>query len=58
MDGRSALDLFEPAFRRARELERIASYEPEIDRERAEAPVVSPVDAEILSRLKSLGYLE
>ncbi len=58
MDGEAALELFEADFRRERKLERIPSWEPEAGRVREEAPVVSPVDAEILSRLKSLGYLE
>ncbi len=58
MDGRPALELFDDDFRREMKLDRIPSYEPEVVRARVAAPVASPVDAEILARLRSLGYLE
>jgi arylsulfatase A-like enzyme len=57
-DGSPALDLFTEAFRRAHPVERIASWEPEASRARDDAPVASPVDGEILDRLRSLGYID
>lgn len=58
MDGRPSLDLFRPEFSVAHEVGRIASYEPEVARVRSESPVASPVDEEILTRLKALGYIQ
>jgi hypothetical protein len=57
-DGRPALDLFTKDFRAAHPVSRIPSWEPEVERTRADAPVESPVDAQIIDRLKSLGYLQ
>jgi predicted AlkP superfamily phosphohydrolase/phosphomutase len=57
-DGSPELDLFTEAFRRAHPVESIASWEQEASRARDDAPVASPVDAEILERLRSLGYLD
>ena len=57
-DGTPAMELFTPEFRAAHALASIASWEPETRRQREEAPVASPVDEEILDRLKSLGYLK
>jgi arylsulfatase A-like enzyme len=57
-DGNPALDLFTEEFRATHALTTIPSWEPETARARGEAPVASPVDDEILGRLKSLGYLD
>lgn len=57
-DGRPALDVFTKEFRAEHPVSSIPSWEPEVARTRAEAPVESPVDAQILERLKSLGYLQ
>jgi hypothetical protein len=57
-DGRPALDLFTADYRAAHAVTSIASWEPEVARVREAAPVASPVDAQILERLKSLGYLQ
>jgi predicted AlkP superfamily phosphohydrolase/phosphomutase len=57
MDGRPALDLFTAEFQRRHEVVEIPSYEPEVAPARATAPVQSPVDAEIIERLTTLGYL-
>ena len=57
-DGNPALDLFTPEFRSRHAVTSIASWEPETRRQREEAPVASPVDEEILGRLRSLGYLK
>jgi arylsulfatase A-like enzyme len=58
MDGRPALELFREEVVRNRPVETIPSWEPEVERSREEAPVTSPVDAEILERLDALGYLD
>jgi hypothetical protein len=58
MDGRPALDLFAEEFTDRHELGSIASYEPEVSRTREEAPITSPVDGEILARLRTLGYID
>jgi hypothetical protein len=58
MDGRPALDLFTEEFRRAHEPVSIGSYEPETETARREAPVASPVDGQILERLRALGYIQ
>jgi predicted AlkP superfamily phosphohydrolase/phosphomutase len=57
MDGRPALELFDEATA-SREPETIASWEPEVERFREATPVTSPVDDEILERLRTLGYLD
>jgi hypothetical protein len=57
MDGQPALDLFTAEFQRRHEVVEIPSYEPEVAPARATAPVQSPVDAEIIERLTTLGYL-
>jgi hypothetical protein len=57
MDGWPALELFDAATA-SREPETIASWEPEVERFRQAAPVTSPVDGEILERLRTLGYLD
>ena len=57
-DGRPEMDLFTKEFRAAHASSSIPSWEPEVERTRVEAPVESPVDAQILERLKSLGYLK
>ncbi len=58
MDGRAALDLFDDEFRAAHRVATIPSYEPEVERTREDAPLVSPVDEEILMRLRALGYIQ
>jgi hypothetical protein len=58
MDGSPALDLFEEEHLFGHPVQEIPSWEPEVDRERGGAPVASPVDAEIVSRLRALGYLD
>jgi predicted AlkP superfamily phosphohydrolase/phosphomutase len=58
MDGRPALDLFAEGFREAHEPSWIGSYEPETATSRSEAPVTSPVDGQILERLRALGYIQ
>ena len=57
-DGSPEADLFTEGFRRAHPVERIASWEQETAGARDDAPVASPVDDEILERLRSLGYLD
>lgn len=57
-DGDPALDLFTAEFRSRHPVESIPSWEPSTARQREEAPVASPVDEEIMGRLKSLGYLK
>ncbi|MCA9750888.1 MAG: alkaline phosphatase family protein, partial [Gemmatimonadetes bacterium] len=57
MDGKPALDLFEDDVVKKRAPEEIPSWEPEVERARAEAPKTSPVDREILERLKTIGYI-
>lgn len=56
-DGSPALDLFTPAFKADHPVASIPSWEPETARQREDAPIASPVDEEILGRLRSLGYL-
>jgi hypothetical protein len=58
MDGRPALDLFTKEFLGAHPEARVASYEPEAARARRNAPVASPVDGQILERLRALGYIQ
>jgi hypothetical protein len=58
MDGRPALELFTDEFRRAVPPASVASYEPETSRARWDAPVTSPVDDQILERLRALGYIQ
>jgi predicted AlkP superfamily phosphohydrolase/phosphomutase len=57
-DGRPALDLFTEAYRSAHAVTSIASWEPEVARVREATPIASPVDGQIMERLKSLGYLQ
>lgn len=57
-DGDAALELFTDDWVAMHDVDRIPSWEPEVERLRRDAPVASPVDAEILDRLESLGYLD
>ena len=58
LDGEPALDLFSEEHRAGAEIEWIESWEPEVSRTREATPRTSPVDDEILTRLKALGYLD
>ncbi len=57
-DGDVARDLFSADGGAPGDVDRIESWEPEVERLRREAPASSPVDEEILERLESLGYLD
>lgn len=57
MDGVPARELFDESTA-AREPETIESWEPEVESFRQATPVTSPVDDEILERLRTLGYLD
>jgi predicted AlkP superfamily phosphohydrolase/phosphomutase len=57
-DGDPQMGLFTPEFQSAHEVKRIPSWENEVESVRRDAPVTSPVDGEILERLRALGYLD
>lgn len=57
-DGEVAEDLFTPEYLDAHAETSIPSWEDEVAPMRKDAPVASPVDAEILERLRALGYLD
>jgi len=57
-DGDPQMGLFTPEYRSAHEVTHIPSWEDVVKDTGAEAPVISPVDQEILERLEALGYLD
>lgn len=57
-DGAPALELFTQEYRATHEVLSIDSWEPEVERLRASAPVTSPVDEQIIERIGALGYLD
>lgn len=58
MDAGPDFDLFTDEFRAEHKPELIPSYESEVERRTPEGPVASPVDEEILARLRALGYID
>jgi predicted AlkP superfamily phosphohydrolase/phosphomutase len=57
MPGAVIQELIDPAFARAHPVQRVATHEPEKPRPQ-EAPIKSPMDESIRTRLRSLGYIE
>jgi predicted AlkP superfamily phosphohydrolase/phosphomutase len=57
-DGDVAEELFTAEYLAAHDVATIPSWEDEVEPVRRDAPVASPVDNEILERLKALGYLD
>ena len=59
MDGRVVDELFTPTWSRGRSRERISTYDtPDWLATRDRTPLASGVDAELLERLRGLGYIE
>ncbi|MBZ0267551.1 alkaline phosphatase family protein [bacterium] len=57
-DGDVAEGLFTPEYLATHDVATVPTWEDEVEPARRDAPVASPMDNEILERLKALGYLD